>query len=106
MVESDDDDEDEVQRMCESEDDADALPVAPVRMDDDQDEGTSSKHSTRLRSSARSRTPNCMPATTIIEPSTPPHLSKKRKLIAEVIISTPSPRKKIKFLHNSDSPDV
>ncbi|KAG1899850.1 uncharacterized protein F5891DRAFT_1189320 [Suillus fuscotomentosus] len=108
MVESDDDDEDEVQRMCESEDDADALPVAPipVYMDDDQDDGTSSKHSTRLRSSARSRTPNCMPATTIIELPTPPHLSKKRKLIAEVIISTPSPRKKIKFLHNSDSPDV
>ncbi|KAG1817309.1 hypothetical protein EV424DRAFT_1472919 [Suillus variegatus] len=108
MVESDDDDEDEVQRMCESEDDADALPVAPipVYMDDDQDDGTSSKHSSRLRSSARSRTPNCMPATAIIEPSTPPHLSKKRKLIAEVIISTPSPRKKIKFLHNSNSPDV
>ncbi|KAG2100148.1 uncharacterized protein F5147DRAFT_747172 [Suillus discolor] len=102
IVESDDE-EDEVQRMCESEDDADALPVAPipVYMDDDQDEGTSSKHSTRLRSSARSRTPNCMPATTIIEPP----MSKKRKLV-EVVISTPSPRKKIKFLQNSDSPDV
>ncbi|KAG1792211.1 uncharacterized protein HD556DRAFT_1432715 [Suillus plorans] len=107
IVESDDE-EYEVQRMCESEDDADALPVAPVRMDDDQDEGTSSKHSTRSRSSAHPGTPNCMPATTVIEPSTstPPHLSKKRKLIAEVIITTPSPRKKIKFLQNSDSPDV
>ncbi|KAG1743414.1 hypothetical protein EDB19DRAFT_1907050 [Suillus lakei] len=106
-VESDSEEE-EVQRMCESEDDADALPVAsiPARMDDVQDEGTSSRPSTRSRSSAYTPTPNCMPAAAIIGPSTPPRSPKKRKLVAEVVISTPSPRKKIKISQHSDSPEV
>ncbi|KAG1827560.1 uncharacterized protein BJ212DRAFT_1443532 [Suillus subaureus] len=99
-----DSEEEQVQRMCESEDDADALPVAslPARMNDVQDEGTSSRHSTRSQSSAYTPTPSRMPAAAIIEPSTP----KKRKFIAEIVISTPSPRKKIKFSQNSDSPEV
>ncbi|KAG1782315.1 hypothetical protein EV702DRAFT_1176606 [Suillus placidus] len=102
-VESDSEEE-EVQRMCESEDDADALPVAPIpaRMVDVQDEGTSIR-STRSRSSAYTPTPTRNPAAAITEPSTPPRSPKKRKLIAEVIISTPSPRKKFKF---SQSPEV
>ncbi|KAG1858038.1 hypothetical protein DFJ58DRAFT_726755 [Suillus subalutaceus] len=103
-----DSEEEEVERMCESEDDADALPVVPIpaRMDDVQDEGTSSRYSTRSRSSAYTPTPSRMPAATMIEPSTPPCSPKKRKFIAEVVISTPSPRKKIKFSQNSDSPEV
>ncbi|KAG2037349.1 hypothetical protein BDR03DRAFT_920111 [Suillus americanus] len=104
-VESDSEEE-EVQRMCESEDDDDALPVVPipVRMDDVQDKGTSSRYSTRSRSSACTPTPSRMPEAAIIEPSTPPHSPKKRKFIAEVVISTP--RKKIKFSQNNDSPEV
>jgi Fanconi-associated nuclease 1 len=103
-VESDSEEE-EVQRMCESEDGADALPIVsiPARMDDVQDEGTSSRHSTRSRSSAHTSTPIDIPAAAIPEPSTPLCSPKKRKTITEVVISTPSPRKKIKFLH---SPEV
>jgi Fanconi-associated nuclease 1 len=101
-----DSEEEEVQRMCESEDDADALPVAPIPacMDGVQNEGTSSRHSTRSRSSAHTPTPSRMSASAI-EPSTPPRSPKKRKFIAEVVISTPSPGKKIKLSHNTDSPE-
>ncbi|KAG2138284.1 hypothetical protein DEU56DRAFT_871302 [Suillus clintonianus] len=100
-----DTEEKEVQHMCESEDDADALPIVriPVCMDDVQDEGTSARPSTRSRSSAYTPTPSRVP---VIEPSTPPRSPKKRKLIAEVIISTPSPRKKLKFSQHSDSPEL
>ncbi|KAG2363435.1 hypothetical protein BDR07DRAFT_1483688 [Suillus spraguei] len=82
-VESDSEEE-EVQRMCESEDDADC------------------PHSTRSRSSAYTPTP----AAASPEPSTPPCSRQKRKVIAEVIISTPSPRKKIKLSQNSDRSEV
>jgi Fanconi-associated nuclease 1 len=95
-----DSEEEEVQRMCESEDDADVLPVVliPARMDDVQDEGTPSRHSTRSRSSATyTPTPSHMPAAAIPEPSSPLCSPKKRKITTEDVISTPSPRKKIKF---------
>lgn len=95
-----DSEEEEVQRMYESEDDADVLPVVliPARMDDVQDEGTPSRHSTRSRSSATyTPTPSHMPAATIPEPSSPLCSPKKRKITTKDVISTPSPRKKIKF---------
>lgn len=99
-VESDSEEE-EVQRMCESEDDALPVILIPTRMDDIQEE-TFSRHSTRSRSSAYTPTP----AAASPEPSTPPCSRQKRKVIAEVIISTPSPRKKIKLSQNSDRSEV
>ncbi|KAG0701782.1 hypothetical protein DFH29DRAFT_982609 [Suillus ampliporus] len=104
-----DSEEEEVQAMCESEDDADALPVGPIRAptEDAQDE-TSSRPSTRSRSCTYPPRPSRLtPVADDIEPSTPPHSPKKRKFIPEVIISTPSPkRKKTKIEQSSGSAEV
>lgn len=99
-IESDSEEEEAVQRMCESEDDADALPV--THMDDIQKEKPFSRCSTRSRSSAHTPTP----AAAGPESSTPPCSRQKRKVIAEVVISSPSPRKKIKLSQNSDRAEV
>ncbi|KAG2064112.1 hypothetical protein BDR04DRAFT_1130893 [Suillus decipiens] len=99
-IESDSEEEEAVQRMCESEDDADALPV--THMDDIQKEKPFSRCSTRSRSSAHTPTP----AAAGPESSAPPCSRQKRKVIAEVVISSPSPRKKIKLSQNSDRAEV
>ena len=62
--------------ICESEDEADALPILAPPTFDAQDG--------------------------IIDSSTP---RKKRKLVAEVILSSPNPRKRVK-ISRSSSPDV
>jgi Fanconi-associated nuclease 1 len=63
--------------ICESEDEADALPIIAPPTFDAQDG--------------------------IIDSSTP---RKKRKLVAEVVLSSPSPRKRVKISRRSSSPEV
>ncbi|KAJ8594289.1 hypothetical protein M405DRAFT_918147 [Rhizopogon salebrosus TDB-379] len=79
-----DTEEEEMQPICESEDDADALPVIAPRI-------------LHFMEEAQGDT---------IDPSTPSPSSKKRKLITEVVISTPSPRKRVKISRRSSSPKV
>ena len=104
-VESDPE-EDELQPVCESEDEADALPVIapiPALM---EGEGASTRSRSCTYTSTPSRLSSGLPGGDIIDPSTPPCSPKKRKVITEVIISTPSPRKRFKILQRSDSPKI
>jgi hypothetical protein len=82
-VESDTEEE-EMQPKCESEDDTDALPVIAPRI-------------LHFMEEAQGDT---------IDPSTPSPSSKKRKLVTEVVISTPSPRKRVKISRRSSSPEI
>ncbi|OJA16026.1 hypothetical protein AZE42_04282 [Rhizopogon vesiculosus] len=80
-----DTEEEEMQPIYESEDEVDALPVIAPAISDFMEDNQSD----------------------IIDPSTARSSSNKRKLVAEVVISTPSPRKRAKFSRrSSSSPEV
>lgn len=82
VVESDTTEEEEMQPMYETEDEADALPVIAPTVPDFMEYAQGN----------------------IVDPSAPS--SKKRKLVAEVVISTPSPRKKAKVSRKSGSLEI